>query len=220
MSHDGQLCASNSRLIGDENCVPNQKSTPPMDHKGFYVTKFLRQGVDPSITIDAQIDNPTYGRSVNWCPTDYRRGDNTEVDFNEWSFTNDNAYLVGQVSGTRISSFGLSNGVWAVHTTSNTWTQLTPATTSTVYKDPAAFISSVGVREPRGVNRQGIAAVDVAAVVGSGSVTLPAGIRSCALYDLSGQRVFVHTRSNAVAEETVRVPDALAERSLVARFER
>ena len=58
-----------------------------MDHKGFYITKFLRKGVDPPIAIDSQIDDPTYGRSINWCPQQYRLGTYNQVNFNEWNFS-------------------------------------------------------------------------------------------------------------------------------------
>ena len=73
MSWDGKYCLANSGWVGSV-CVPNKKSDTAMDHKGFYITKFFRQGVDPPIAIDSQIDSPTYGRSANWCPAKYRIG--------------------------------------------------------------------------------------------------------------------------------------------------
>jgi hypothetical protein len=201
MSHDGLFCASNSRYVGDSSCVPNQLSTPPMDHKGFYVTKFLRQGVDPAIAIDDQIQNPTYGRSINWCPTEYRRGTNEEVDFTEWNYTNDNTYIIGCVFGTRVSALSLSKGIWMVHTPDNTWTQLTPSGTATEYREPAAYFTGLSAGQ-RSIERDVRPGVQRALVSG-GQVTLEPGVVGCAVYNLSGALVTTYVRRNAAGHETV-----------------
>jgi hypothetical protein len=121
MSHDGRYCASNSALIGSA-CVLNKLHDPdPMDHKGFYVTRFLRSDVAP-IAINDQIEDPSYGVSINWCPADYRIGDDVQVDFTNYNFSNSNEYLAGVLKGSVIAQLDFSYGIWTVHWPTNTWT--------------------------------------------------------------------------------------------------
>lgn len=217
ISHDGQYCVSNSALIGSA-CVPNQKNDPVMDHKGFYVTKFLRQGTDPAITIDAQIDNPLYGRSINWCPTEYRQGDNTEVDFTEWNFSNDNQYMAGVVKGSAIASLGLSKGIWIVRwLNANTWTKLTPNTTTTEYVEPAMFINGVGVnRAP--ASPAGSMRVAGSRVINGGSITFESGMRGAMVFDMSGRAVWSCVNPSGHSKQ-FSLPGNLRGKSLLVQFE-
>jgi hypothetical protein len=212
MSHDGQYCASNSALVGD-SCVPNKEVLPAaMDHKGPYITKFMRQGTDPVVAIDAQIMDARFGRSINWCPAsplNYRQGTFDEVDFNEWNFSNDNNYLVGDVKGSGIAGFGLSYGVWVVYWPNNTWTQITPATTAIHYREPALFFTSVGVvpgapsmhsRLPAG--RQALLCAGPA----GRQVLLPRGVTRLSVFDARGRMVWTYQRLNASSEASVVLP--------------
>jgi hypothetical protein len=219
MSHDGLYCASNSRNIGDPNCVPNQESTPTYDHKGIYITKFLRAGTDPAVPIDDQIMNSSYGRSINWCPTDYRQGTYDQVEFTNWNFSNRNEYLVCISRGSRISTYGLSYGVWVLHWPDNTWTQVTPATTTTRYDEPALFLTGgIGV-QPRSAAQGAVHPAQTARVTLAEAVTLPAGCSALGVYDLGGRCIYTYRRAPAAAPATVMLPPELQSRALLVRFE-
>jgi len=144
MSHDGQMCLQNSAWIGNE-CLPSKYSTVQidgqtylMDHKGPYITKFLRSGSLP-IEINAQILDPAYGVSINWCPTEYWIGNYMDLEFNEWSFSNSNQFVIGALKG-RIAP---RKAIWILQWSTNTWTMITPDQNNTVYTDPAVYFTGV-----------------------------------------------------------------------------
>jgi hypothetical protein len=212
MSHDGQYCASNSAYVGD-SCVPCKETLPAaMDHKGFYITKFMRQGTDPAVAIDAQIMDARFGRSINWCPAspvNYRQGTFDEVDFNEWNFSNDHNYLVGDVKGSGIAGFGLSYGVWVIEWPNNTWTQITPNTTTIHYREPALFFTSVGVvpgtpslhsRLPAG--RQTL----LCAGSSGRQVLMPRGTTRLSVFDARGRLVWTYQRLSAGGQGSIALP--------------
>jgi len=118
MSWNGAHCLANSALIGN-TCVPNRKSDPMMDHKGFYVTPFRKSG-SPLIDINDHIDR--FGTSINWCPPVYRFGEYTDVDFTGWQFSNNSSYIIGKLAGEKTPVKGL----WVVNWTTNDWTLITP----------------------------------------------------------------------------------------------
>lgn len=218
MSHDGLYCASNSRNIGDPNCVPNQESTPTYDHKGIYITKFLRQGTDPSIAIDAQIMNETYGRSINWCPTAYRRGTYDQCEFTNWSFSNHNEYLIGISKGSRIATYGLSNGLWVLHWPDNTWTQVSPATTTINYDEPALFFTGgIGV-VPQPAPRAPARLAQTVRVASTGAITVPVGTTRLSVYDLGGRSIYT-TRHAAGAGQQLALPERLRSRTVLLTFD-
>jgi len=110
-SHDGKYCLANPGGMG-------RICTPP-DHKGFVITPFRRDS-DPSIDINLNVDS--LGVSLNWCPSEFRYGGVTEVEFNQWNFSNNSDYVAGILMGT----LALVHGIWIVEWKTNTWTLLTP----------------------------------------------------------------------------------------------
>ncbi len=222
MSPDGLYCASNSALIGS-SCVPNKLHSPdPMDHKGFYITRFLRDDM-PAIAIDDQIEDPEYGVSINWCPEQYRIGDDSQIDFTNYNFSNSNEYLVGVLKGTAIPQLELSYGIWVIHWSTSTWTQMSPNTTTTIYDEPAAYfpgLSSVeDGREARATRSDAHASVQQVRVTSlRRSVEVPKEARGVALLDVSGRMLWRRPVQNADGTE-VSVPQRLRGRTLVVRYE-
>ena len=118
LTPDGDRAVSNSSQVGDPACVPNAKNN--LDHKGFYITPFLENGVSPSMTVHEQVDR--YGVSINWVPPDYRFGKWDEVNFDRWAFAPNNAdYLIGSQFG----SLSPVRAIWLIHWSTNTWYCLT-----------------------------------------------------------------------------------------------
>jgi len=54
--------------------------------------------------------------------------------------------------------------------------------------------------------------------IAHGLVTMPVGMRTVTLYDLSGRKVWSHTRMNSMVVETIRLPEGLATGVLQARL--
>jgi hypothetical protein len=135
MSHDGQYCATNSGTIGGL-CVPTKDFTPDLDHKGFMITRFMKKGTPP-VKVDEVFLDPRYGVSSNFCPLQYQRALWDEVNFDKWYFSNDNRYLIGSLTGSKLTQYGLKPGLWIVHWPANTWTRITPADNTQVMDEPA-----------------------------------------------------------------------------------
>lgn len=222
MSPDGLYCASNSALVGS-TCVPNKLHSPdPMDHKGFYITRFLRNDM-PAIAIDDQIEDPEYGVSINWCPEQYRIGDDSQVDFTNYNFTNSNEYLVGVLKGSAVAQLNLSYGIWVIQWASSSWTQINPNTTSTIYDEPAAYFPGLSsVRDDRGVRDAGNAGQPPARArlhtLGA-RMHVPAGVDEFRVYDMNGRMVWRHTGSMRAGEPSVSVPQYLCGQTLLVRYE-
>jgi len=77
------------------------------------------------------------------------------------------------------------------------------------------FVATVGT--PSSVARGAIHKA-LAPIVANGLVTVPAGYRTVALYDLGGRKVWSHTRTQSLQAETLRLPEGLAAGVLKARL--
>jgi hypothetical protein len=216
MSHDGRHCLANSARVGSA-CVPNRKNDPPMDHKGFYVTRFWRIG-DPTIALDEQAD--IYGTSINWCPPVYRKGSFDELEFTRWSFSNDPHCVVGAMRGSSVRALGFWNSLWVVDWMTNAWTKLSPDSTTTAMEDPAMYIT-----DPIGVAYQPAPAVRATArpaarlCVGARTVDVPLGVRSLRVLSLDGRLLWRNERSSTGAGGLL-LPEALRQRPLLIVFGR
>ncbi len=105
-------------------CVPSKLTSPPTDHKGCMVTRFIRVD-EPPISIHDIILDPANGVSINWCPSKYRFGTYDEVDFDNYSFANHPEYVIGALKGTKLQQLGMNPGLWFIHWPTNTWTSIT-----------------------------------------------------------------------------------------------
>lgn len=207
ISHDGELCISNSAYVGN-SCVPSKEATnqagDKMDHKGFYITRFLRTDM-PSIEIDEQIMDPTYGVSINWCPLQYQFGDYNEVDFNSYSFANNSDYVVGALKGSKAPVYG----IWVINWKTNTWTLVSGDQKSTVLDDPAMFLpgaSNVGERRDRRSLHNPVPVQRTRIVGAVSTITLEPGHRGVALLTLSGKLLWRYERSRTRGRRQVSIP--------------
>ncbi|MBD3241626.1 MAG: hypothetical protein GF331_13635 [Chitinivibrionales bacterium] len=218
LSHDASYALANSNGIGSA-CVPNTKNDPGMDHKGFYITPF-RHTYHEQISLDEHVD--VYGTSINWCPTEYRLGLYSEVDFTDWNFSNSTSYVIGILKGSAIVDLGMSFNLWVVEWAASKWTPLAPHTTSHMFIDPALYLpgqSSVDKSSRRsGADGSALTRVTSSLSVLGESLAVPKGIRRVVLHDLSG-RVVWQSRLSGLDKEMVAVPSALRGAAVVARFE-
>jgi hypothetical protein len=216
MSHDGDLCLANSARVGSA-CVPNRKNDPPMDHKGFYITRFWRIG-DPAIALDEQAD--LYGTSINWCPPAYRKGSFDELEFTRWSFSNDPACVVGAMRGTSVRAFGFWNSLWVVNWMTNEWTKLSPDSVTAALEDPAIYIT-----DPIGVAHQPAPVASLLSPraahlrVGARSVAVAEGVRSIRVLALDGRLLWRCERRDSDAG-LVLLPAALRRQPLLVVYGR
>lgn len=79
------------------------------------------------------------------------------------------------------------------------------------------FVTTVGPG-PVSIARQAIRRTVAPAVLANGLVTFPVGYRTVTLYDLSGRKVWSHTRAHADRVESVRTPARIATGILQARL--
>lgn len=159
VSRDGSLALANSCRIGS-TCVPNCRNG--MDHKGFYITRWLENSVAAPIRIDECIDNPAYGVSINWAPEPFRTGDFIVADCRSWSWaTGTNEYVIGTVKGGAIAA--RYYGTYLIHVATNTWYHLTPGLNCYSYRPRFHINGTVGVGQsrpaPRGAGARTITAV-------------------------------------------------------------
>jgi len=212
MSHDGALCLANSGWIGS-TCVPNKKTTSTfngstftMEHKGFYITKFMKS-TSPKILIDDVIGNSLYGVSINWVPSAYRVGTYSEMnDFSGWSFSNSNDYVIGE----QIGRSG-QKGIWVVQWKTNTWTLVTsPNNMSTTYNYPVMFIT-----DPSAVKNPQEQKVSLAKYntlqkrTISRTVKLDRNTTGFDVYSIDGVRLWSYTRKCANNDQTVTLPSSV-----------
>ncbi len=80
------------------------------------------------------------------------------------------------------------------------------------------FVHTVGPVSIAGGGRPEVRRAFASPRVVDGLVTLPVGYRTVTLYDLSGRKVWSHTRASSASNEAVRVPADLAAGLLQARF--
>lgn len=211
MSHKGRYCLANSGYIGS-SCVPNKRDTSidKMDHKGFYITRFIRSNELP-IPIDDQIDNEAYGVSINWCPVRLRHGSWDDVDFNYWNFSNSSSYVIGTLSGNLIDSLGETNSLWVVHWATNTWTKITPSSVTDQMYDPAMYIT-----DPESVRSAAFSAVGFARdgnqilnLAVTRQVKLGASDKGVWLFSLSGRYIWSWHRLSAGTAASVAIPESI-----------
>ena len=223
MSHDGRLCLSNSGYIGSA-CVPNKRdpSDDKMDHKGFYITRFLRYN-EPPIPIDDQIDNEAYGISINWCPPRLRTGTFEEVDFNYWNFSNASDYVVGTLSGSKLPLLGEANSLWVVHWPSNTWTRLTPSSHSDteLMVDPALYLTEASpLQHPPSYPARKSSEKVLWGATRHDRIELDVPASSVMLYCVSGKRLWGWRRGALQgAPVTVTIPPPLRSRNYLVVIE-
>lgn len=218
MSHDGLFCASNSANVGD-TCVPNKSvGMVGSDHKGIYITRFLRAGETPSMAIDDQIMDPTYGISINWCPEQYRVGDFSQIDFTNWNFSNSNQYLAGVLKGSAVESQGFSYGIWVVHWETSTWTQVNPNTTSAVYDEPALYFPGLSSVTPERRSQSPAQSSPIAqSLVAAGAVlAVPSNATTLRMFDMQGRETWSTPLHGA---QQVTLPPHLRHSAMVVRFE-
>jgi hypothetical protein len=187
ISFDGQYVLSNAGGLGT-SCVPCKESWvggDQMDHKGFYITTFFRRG---SPGVDIQRMPQDNSESINWCPPSYRYGAYYEVDFNGWSFSNHDEYVIGAQLGQ-----SALKGLWIVHWPTNTWTLLTPTNNTQTLMDPAVYFTGIaGAHGTAGTPRGIVAAASTGRrIVGQELASVLAdvagrGATRIAVYSLSG----------------------------------
>jgi hypothetical protein len=126
---DGSRLLYNPGSQGDPACIPNRESH--LDHKGFVIVPFYETSA-PQMGRDELI--MSHGISANFCPTDYRYGIHTDVDFTEWMLTRNSRFVIGLLQGDMVDE----PGAWLVDWQTNTWTQLTSGWVPV--RDVAAFV--------------------------------------------------------------------------------
>jgi hypothetical protein len=207
MSIDGSLCLSNSNAVGGTSgCVPTQTMNPPMDHKGFYVTRFMFDTM-PAINRDSVILSPKYGISINWCPTQYRIGTYDELGFTGWSFSNNNDYVIGDQEGNNTPI----QGAWVVNVPTNTWTLVYTASNNRVVS-PSLYLPGMSsikreMQSPRHASltsKPGIRKMQDAP-----NIMLEPSVYGCEIYSLSGKKVWKYERSGADRRESIAIPGSL-----------
>jgi hypothetical protein len=207
MSWDGSLCLANSNAVGDSSCVPTQKSNPTMDHKGFYVTRFMYDTMAP-IARDSVIMSPAYGVSINWCPEKYRLGTYDKLGFTSWSFSNNNKWVVGEQEGSQASA----KGVWVVNIPTNTWTQVDTVTGATNVLAPAMYfpgMSSLGVQQGKLNKASNPAAGSSSRLRMTGAstqITMEPKMYKIELYSLSGKLLWQYNRNHAGTRFSLELP--------------
>lgn len=212
MSHDGQYCAFNISY-DDVMCAPTRTWDPDMDHKGFIVTRFLRssdQAVKASqIVVDGQI-----AHSLVWCPPEYRRGDTWAVNWDDWYFSNDNRYIIGGVTGNKLTQYGLRPGLWVVDWRTAGWFEVTPAGNTGQLFDPALHLYSAAPVEPLGRSpaRSTAAAVThrIVPIPSTGVIGVPVGTSYIAVHALNGALVWEKRYGRTSDATAVTLPSSLA----------
>lgn len=128
MSFDGQFVLANAgpHFYSTIYCIPT-------GHKGFYVAPFRRDSDPP---VDQYTEHLLkFGTSLNWCPEQYRNGDQ---DFWGWYFTNNNSYVAGRMISIR------GNGcAWMVDWQNSIWTMISPVDSNIRIQQPAAHIGAL-----------------------------------------------------------------------------
>jgi len=128
ISHDGALVVANAGEFGGWGCVP-------YSHNGFYISEF-RHDSDPAIPIDHHLKY--YGVSLNYVPSQYQSFSWNGTDFNEWSFSNDNNFVIGRLAGND----PVNHGAWVCEWKRNIWTSVTPLDTSIEAESPVLFFGN------------------------------------------------------------------------------
>ncbi len=128
MSFDGKYALANAGyyFIYDNECIP-------VSHKGFYITPF-RHDTDPPVNLYTE-NMLIYGTSINWCPLQYRDGDQ---DFWGWYFSNSNNYVAGRMIDTNTNC-----GAWVVDWQNSVWIPITPLDSNIAILQPAIYFGSV-----------------------------------------------------------------------------
>lgn len=226
MSHDGLYCSSNAGYIGD-TCVPCKHATENtyiMDHKGVYITPFLRSG---SQGVEITGLPRSKGVSINWCPSDYWYGLYNEFDFDEENFTNNNKYIALAQIGNGTSAMKALKAVWALYWPTNTWTMLTPAgntkgSAGTTYHFPAIHFTTVSEARNGLIERGNslrMPEVHSSTVTGP-SIELENGVCGITLYSLAGKTIWQYHRDRSSGVQRVDLPpSARSAGCLVTRFE-
>ena len=143
ISHDGRLCVYNPGYDQFNCCIADEFYL--LRHKSFVILPF-QEKTDPAVGWQSVLLKQK-AVSINWCPrkywflsaTDSCKGasagtSNFWSDFKNWNYTNDTAYIVGDLDclpykkGSVDSSAGAnmpdSGTIWLVHYPTNTWTMI------------------------------------------------------------------------------------------------
>jgi hypothetical protein len=216
ISIDGSLCLANSNAVGGAaGCVPNAQTNPQMDHKGFYVTRFMYDTMPP-IPRDSVILSPAYGISINWCPAQNRIGSWDQLGFGQWSFSNSNEWVIGEQEGTNTPT----RGVWVINIPTNTWTLAYTSSGGSI-RTPALFLAKV-TQVRHGLQphakmpmRPSVEKLPCATTF----VTLEPMVYRCELYSLAGKLLWKYSRHDAARRMSVRIPGYLrANNTIIAKF--
>jgi len=199
MSWDGGICVANAG--------PGDGCSIPKTHKGFYMTPF-RHYQDQALFMADHIE--WHGVSVNWCPTNYMVNWNwRDVDFERWSFTNSNQYVVGRVEG----NLAPEKGIFVVHWESNTWTLVSPRNNRTiVYDEPVLWFdnpSQTGMQRKSSVPHRHRSRTQIRGVFGAphqSTIAIPANATRARMYSLSGSLLW----AGPVSGHTVTLPPWIA----------
>jgi hypothetical protein len=205
MSWDASLCLANSNAIGDSSCVPTQKSDPTLDHKGFYVTRFMYDTM-PAIERDQVIMDSAYGLSINWCPEPYRFGTYDEVGFTNWSFSNSNDWVIGDQEGSQSPI----KGIWVVHIPTNTWILAYTSTSGSNVSMPVMYLPGLtnAKRDAAIMNSRTVMLSSRFMQLGNkcSRIKLDKQVYGCELYSLSGKLMWRYSRKQADRQIAVDVP--------------
>jgi hypothetical protein len=217
MSIDGSMCLANTNAIGGSSgCVPTQTMNPPMDHKGFYVTRFMYDTM-PSIERDAVVLDSTYGISINWCPTQYRVGTYDELGFTGWSFSNNNGYVIGEQEGNNTPI----QGAWIVNIPTNTWTLVYTASNNRVVS-PSLYLPGMtdDVRHGMQPLQPASSKSKMVKIPGTcAGIILEKSVYRCEIYSLTGKQLWKYERTDAGKRIIVDIPHQLrTNNAMVAKY--
>jgi hypothetical protein len=217
ISHDGEYCVFNPGNAGSLECVP--QSGNDNSHRGFVVRKFLTVG-STAMSYDDQFDK--YASSINWAPERFRNVSYSLVDFTQWSFSNDNRYLIGAQIGVSNRSPLLC--LWVIEWETNTWYRITPDQNVKMPGNPALFIGTANSMRDNGAPRgtdplfHGVHSAVTLYACAKARLDIPAGTRIVELYDVNGRCVWRFRVENDSVRRTISLPTRLVQTPLIVRM--
>jgi hypothetical protein len=190
-----------------------------LDHKGFYVTKFLDDSSEP-IHIDSVPVDPRSGVSINWSPTKFHHGSFSEVDFSNWAFANHSSWVIGALRG---KSAGADAGIWLIDWVSNMWIRLTPESSSDQRDNPAVFFTGTVTGLHTGAvpfksndSRLSVRSLSsVNTVFGpERRIDLGPGVQSVDVFSARGECLFRYRRQ-ATGTRSILIPEGLSQQGVM-----
>jgi hypothetical protein len=190
-----------------------------LDHKGFYITRFLEQGSE-AIHVDSVPVDPRSGVSINWSPTKFHHGSFSEVDFSNWSFANHSSWVIGSLRG---EGAGGDAGIWLIDWTSNKWIRLTPRNapdqcdnpvvhfTGPVTDPTTAAIPATSVTARRG--SRGIASARTFPG-GSRRIDLGPGVQAVEVFSARGESLFRYQKQST-GSQSIALPESICQHGVM-----